>query len=261
MTSDIRRRRPAFNAAAIVMFVAGALQGCTSRPYGASEARDDDDGPEMDDKRSSEVPSKTKAPGALPDTIDFGSVDCNAQVPARTFLLPTVTTGSTPWWAGVEGDEFEASPVKGTLVPGGEPARISVLPTTSAVNLTLAPVEKKLTISTDGLSRVVSLKMQPRGAIVSFASPTLDLGKTAGAAPTKITSVTNKGNAAITIDLVSTNAAFLIAPRTLVLEPKMNASITVTLTRIGAFTGSAFVSPKGGPLCGVALLNFSGERL
>ena len=207
-------------------------------------------------------------------SLNFGTVDCETQAPAKTFSLNnTSTTGTMSFIAALgldTGSPFTVSPSQGkigpgkrqiiTVTPNAIPRGTRTQPTSTGANAQ----GDSLTISTGttGTSSLeVDLLQTARGAVLTFAPNTIDFRNASTLAPNAVTAqfaVQNSGNVdtpvtltldngnVFGLDTVGTTTANATAvagfqtPSTVVFKP---ASAT-------SYSGNVSVALRGAtPLC------------
>lgn len=267
MPSDLRIHR-LFGLGVAIALVAAGGAGCAS--FGTEASAPDTEEPPVGADGSGEPEAKppeksgsTDAPPPRVDVVDFGAVECNAVVPPRALLTPSAPTSSA-WNTTLDGTSFAAKPASGTLEKG-QSARFDVITAMIANIKSVEPITSKLTIALlDAADRnqVISLRVQPKGAILGFDADNLTFDTIpAVATPPKTVKVSNSGNATVTFTIAADNNAFTITPATVTLQPKELKPLTVRYVRQGIATGKAVVTATTGAVCFTAPLSFTATIL
>jgi hypothetical protein len=196
-----------------------------------------------------------------PGLLDFGLVNCGATASAKTVTISNAAAApSFTWTAALQsGAWYTLSATSGgPVLGGGAPAVLTVTPTTIPTTSATTPdlYGDTLTITTTAANDTphqVDLRMTAQGAILSTSTSSVAFGSVGiGTTATQPVIVSNVGNAAATVDIASSDAAYVASPQGQVVGAGSNFTASVAFAPAAAqsYPATATLSASGAVLCG-----------
>lgn len=192
-----------------------------------------------------------------PPVVDFGDVACGTAPPAREVKITSELESAMQFDVSVKNPFFRLDPPSQLVAPSmSMPFRVSA---GTASKDSLALVEDALTARAGSVSRIATVRMQPKGVILTFEPKTVDVDVSFS----KTVTVRNVGNASGKIFIQAPSSKFGVDTGTpdkkISLDPGRSATFKVTYLDTKSSQQTANVTVEGATLCKSDTLVFNGK--